>query len=125
MLSRDTELKGLDHDAANSMALSPLNGFVKTYGELDRLLGIRQGEQPCVKRFNTSSPTIRSGNSILVTADDGTTGHLADQKNINHSPAQIETLQNHLKRLSASFGKKDIHDIESSEVSDPGGSSRV
>ena len=60
-----------------------------------------------------------------VTADDGTTGHLADQKNINHSPAKIETLQKHLNRLSASFGKKDIHDIESSEVSDPGGSSRV
>ena len=118
MLYLDRELKGLDHDTANSTALAPLNGSVQSYRELEQLLRDKADGatlREAVQYFLTHNPKRKFK---PMTVAECTTKHLADQKNINNSPAQIETLQKHLKRFSATFGKRHIHDIESQEVGD-------
>ena len=95
MLYLDRELKGLDHDAANSIALAPLNGSVRTYRELEQLLrdkGDGATLREAVQYFLTHNPK-RKFKPMAVA--DCISKHLADQKSINSSPSQIKTLQKH------------------------------
>ena len=118
MLHLDRELKGLDQDAANSIALAPLNGSVRTYRELEQLLRDKADGatlREAVQYFLTHNPK-RKFKPMAVA--DCIIKHLADQKNINNSPSQIETLKKHLNRFSATFGKRHIHEIESREVAE-------
>ena len=118
MLYLDRELVKVQHNDADSLALAPLNGSVRTYKELEQLLRDKADGatlREAVQYFLTHNPK-RKFKPMMVA--DCTTKHLADQKNINNSPAQIETLQKHLKRFSATFGKRHIHDIQSQEIGD-------
>lgn len=118
MLYLDRELKALDHDAANSLALTPLNASVRTYRELETVLRDKADGatlREAVQYYLTHNPK-RKFKPLSVA--DCAAKHIADQRNINNSPAQIETLQKHLKRFCSSFGKRHIHEIESNEVAD-------
>ena len=87
MLYLDRELVKVQHNDADSLALAPLNGSVRTYRELEQLLRDKADGatlREAVQYFLTHNPK-RKFKPMLVA--DCTTKHLADQKNIKRSPA--------------------------------------
>ena len=102
----EREFSKLDTDRANSLALNPLNGDVRTYSELEQLL-----------REKANGATLRDAVSFYIahhptkrfqptTVERCAEQYVAAQKAANVSPIHITTLKKHFRRFNKSFGSR-------------------
>ena len=112
----EREFSRLDTDRANSLALNPLNGDVRNYSELEQLL-----------RTQGDGATLRDAVAFYLTHNKSRKLHpktvtecieifLKHRKQKNITPLQIKTLTKHLHRFEKSFGKHQIHDIPTLDI---------
>lgn len=114
----EREFSKLDTDRANSLALNPLNGDVRTYSELEQLLrekGNGATLRDAVSFYIAHHPTKRFQPMAVERCAEQ---YVAAQKADNVSPIHITTLEKHFRRFNKSFGSRKIDEITTLEIAD-------
>ena len=112
----EREFSRIDSDQANSLALNPLNGDVRTYSELEQLLRV-EGGGATLREAVAFFLANHKGKRLHPTSfDDASTAFLKAQQTKNVSGVQIKTFAKHYRRFSLEFGKRRIHEITALET---------
>ena len=111
-----TEFVKLDTDRANSLALAPLDGNVRSYHELEQLLR-KDGSGASLREAVTFYLAHHKKKKFKpLTVSVCAASFIAHQKANNISPAQIKTLEKHFRRFEENFGTRKIHEIDALEI---------
>jgi hypothetical protein len=120
----DAEFSKLDTQRENALSLHPLNGSVKDYAELEQLL-----------RDEGSGASLREAVSFYIAhhktkrfkamrVSECAAAFVSSQRTNGITDIQIKTLQKHFRRFEKEYGRRQIHDISTQEISDWLGSQR-
>lgn len=111
-----TETKKLDTDTANALSLTPLNGTVKSYAELEHLLR-EKGDGGTLRDAVNLYLAYRPKSKFKpMTVEDCAKRYVASRQTNNVTTPQIKTLEKHFRRFNRSFGTKKIHEIDVEEI---------
>ena len=111
-----SEFLKLDADSANALSQNPLNGNVKNYMELERLLRQEAPEwnlREVVGYFLAHHKNKRFEPRTLRECSDIFVKH---QRGNNISPIQVKTLEKHFRRFKKEFSDRRIHEIVTLEI---------
>ncbi len=112
----EREFSRIDSNQAESLALNPLNGDVRTYSELEQLLRVEGGGatlREAVAFFLANHKGKRLHPTLF---EDASAAFLNAQQTRNVSGVQIRTLAKHYRRFALEFGRRKIHEIAALEI---------
>ena len=112
----EKEFSRIDADQANSLALNPLNGDVRTYSELERLLRVEGGGATLREAVAFFLANHKGKRLNPISFDDASAAFLKAQQTKNVSGVQIKTLAKHYRRFALEFGGRKVHEITALEI---------
>jgi integrase len=119
------EFVKLDSDRENALSLSPLNGDVRMYSELEHLL--REKGAGATLREAVAFYLAHHANKKFQpnTVSECATAFVESQRTNNASPPHVKTLEKHFRRFKEDFGTRKIHEITALEITAWLGSQRT